>query len=355
MAEKVGNGSSTNPADIKMYEFLIKNIVKIDFTKNMGYFSQRNDFEYTFDLENEFLIASYKHTKKDARGSIIEHGKYNANNVSSKKFLENLISKSNLLNWTDSMMGPLAYDAAYWDMDIYLKCSEKIGMMNGELIAVNDLVELHADSNAAYLVSNHKTQYLREFVVEPLKLFLKDFYGQTNIRLTVKDTYRDKDQQKLQGSSGVGFSEHHTGLLFSFGAVNQSELAKLTSICHEYGFIQRYPTYEGGKTGINNYEECFRYVGVAHATYIYNYNKGKSDVEKLCWEEYVEKLQNDHSFEKEHLTVDTNGDNVADYEIYYVKINDESRSAKIPVPVGMSYTVSGDNIVGVIVTVTLNS
>ena len=132
MAQKVGNGSSTNPADIKMDEFLIKNVVKIVFTKNMGYFSQRNDFEYTFDLENEFLIASYKHTKKDARGSIIEHGKYNANNVSSKKFLENLISKSNLLNWTDSMMGPLAYDAAYWDMDIYLKCSEKIGGLDDD-------------------------------------------------------------------------------------------------------------------------------------------------------------------------------------------------------------------------------
>ena len=132
MAQKVGNGSSTNPADIKMDEFLIKNVVKIVFTKNMGYFSQRNDFEYTFDLENEFLIASYKHTKKDARGSIIEHGKYNASNVSSKKFLENLISKSNLLNWTDSMMGPLAYDAAYWDMDIYLKCSEKIGGLDDD-------------------------------------------------------------------------------------------------------------------------------------------------------------------------------------------------------------------------------
>ena len=260
----------------------------------------------------------------------------------------------------DSPNLPSAYvesDRAYHyqDGELVVVNKQHAYMMNGELIAVNDLVELHADSNAAYLVSNHKTQYLREFVVEPLKLFLKDFYGQTNIRLTVKDTYRDKDQQKLQGSSGVGFSEHHTGLVFSFEEVNQSELAKLTSICHEYGFIQRYPTYEGGKTGINNYEECFRYVGVAHATYIYNYNKGKSDVEKLCWEEYVEKLQNDHSFEKEHLTVDTNGDNVADYEIYYVKINDESRSAKIPVPVGMSYTVSGDNIGGVIVTVTLNS
>ena len=243
----------------------------------------------------------------------------------------------------------------YKDGELVVVNKDYSYLTNGELLVPNDLVELEADQSATYLVSNHKTQYLREFVIDPLKSFLKDFYDQTNVRLTIKDTYRDKDQQKLQGSSGVGFSEHHTGLVFSFDAVNQSELAKLTSMCHQYGFIQRYPTSESAATYVNDYEECFRYVGVAHATYIYNDNKSKSDGEKLCWEEYVEKLQKDHSYEKEHLTVDTNGDNVADYEIYYVKINDESGSAKIPVPVGMSYTVSGDNIGGVIVTVTLNS
>jgi hypothetical protein len=53
--------------------------------------------------------------------------------------------------------------------------------------------------------------------------------------------------------------------------------------------------------------------------------------------------------------VDVNGDNVADYEIYYVPKNETGDSVKIPVPVGMDYTASGDNIGGVIVTVTLNS
>ena len=243
----------------------------------------------------------------------------------------------------------------YQDGELVVVNRDYSYMINGELIVPNDLAKLQTDPDGAYLVSNHKTQYLREFVIDPLKSFLKDFYDQTNVRLTIKDTYRDKDQQKLQGSSGVGYSEHHTGLVFAFDAVNQSELAKLTSMCHQYGFIQRYPTSESAETYVNDYEECFRYVGVAHATYIYNYNKSESDGEKLCWEEYVRELKEDHSFEKEHLTVDTNGDNVADYEIYYVKINDESGSAKIPVPVGMSYTVSGDNIGGVIVTVALNS
>ena len=228
-------------------------------------------------------------------------------------------------------------------------------LTQGDLIVPDDLMDLQADNGSPYLVSNHKVQSLRMIVFEPLKAFLSEFYDQTHVRLTVYDTYRDKDQQLLQGSSGVGYSEHHTGLVFSFEAVNQSELAKLTSMCYRYGFIQRYPMHESGVTYVNNYEECFRYVGVAHATYIYNYNKNKPDAERLCWEDYVAKLKNDHTYEKGHLTVDTNGDNVADYEIYYVPISDASGAAKIPVPVGMSYTVSGDNIGGVIVTVTLNS
>ena len=187
---------------------------------------------------------------------------------------------------------------------------------------------------------------------------MNEFYRQTGETLTVKDTYRDKDQQAALGAQAmpVGHSEYHTGLVLEFDTLSVAETAKLTSICHQYGFIQRYPANNGDKTGVTySYPECFRYVGVAHATYIYNYNKGKSDAEKLCWEEYVEKLRTAHSYDKDHLTVDTNGDNVADYEIYYVSINDVSGSAKIPVPVGMSYTVSGDNIGGVIVTVTLNS
>ena len=255
---------------------------------------------------------------------------------------------------------PVSYvesDKAYYyrDGELVVVNKDYSYLTNGELLVPNDLVELEADQNALYLVNDRHAQYLRSLVVEKLDAFMAKFYEQTHVRLTIKDTYRDKDQQKLQGNSGVGYSEHHTGLVFSFDEVNQGELAKLTSICHEYGFIQRYPTYDGSVTYVNNYEECFRYVGVAHATYIYNYNKGKLDTEKLCWEEYVEKLRTAHSYDKDHLTVDTNGDNVADYEIYYVSINDVSGSAKIPVPVGMSYTVSGDNIGGVIVTVTLNS
>lgn len=228
-------------------------------------------------------------------------------------------------------------------------------LTDGELIVPNDLVELRAEQGAPYSLSDHKKQYLRSIAVDPLEALLADFYQQTNVRLVVYDTYRDKDEQKLQGSSGVGFSEHHTGLVVWFKDIDQSALAKMNSMCHRYGFIQRYPAYDSGTTGVNDYEECFRYVGVAHATYIHNHNKNSSDEKKLCWEDYVKVLRDNHSYQKEHLTVDASGDNVADYEIYYVSISETDGAAKIPVPVGMSYTVSGDNIGGVIVTVNLNS
>ena len=242
---------------------------------------------------------------------------------------------------------------SYRDGELVVVNKDYSYLTDGELIVPNDLVELKAEPNAPYLLSNHKKQYLRSVVVEKLEALLTDFHQQTQVRLSVHDTYRDKDEQKNQGSSGVGFSEHHTGLVVWFKDVNQSELAKLNSICYQYGFIQRYPTYDTATTGVKNYEECFRYVGVAHATYIYNRNKNSSDDKKLCWEDYVKELRDNHSYQQEHLTVDTNGDNVADYEIYYVPISETDGTAKIPVPVGMSYSVSGDNIGGVIVTVSL--
>lgn len=103
----------------------MNNIIQLVFTKHMGCFSDFNDFEYTFNVENDFLIASFKHSTR----SKIEYGEYDSSAILSKKLLEDMISKSNLLNWTDSMTGALAYDAASWDIDIYLKCSEKIGAL----------------------------------------------------------------------------------------------------------------------------------------------------------------------------------------------------------------------------------
>ena len=248
----------------------------------------------------------------------------------------------------------------------------------GELVVVNGnhaytfaendadkLVELSVyrqlvDGKNPYQISTHKSQRLQEIAAEKLSQLLTAYYQQTGNVLWVYDTYRTADDQsRIEATSGVpaGKSEHHTGLVFSLSEVSSTIKMKLDDhealfrMCHQYGFIQRYPSGKGDRTGVNNYEECLRYVGVAHATYIYNNG--------LCLEEYVEMLRKNHVSENgtdgKHLLIDTDNDGTANYAVYYVPKNETGNLATVKVPKGMPYTVSGDNIGGVIVTITLNS
>lgn len=85
-----------------------------------------------------------------------------------------------------------------------------------------------------------------------------------------------------------GCSEHQLGNTLDIGidfAVNYelyyTKLGRwVTDHAHEYGFILRYPADKVDITGINYEAWHFRYVGVDHATYIYEHG--------LCLEEYVE-------------------------------------------------------------------
>ncbi len=104
---------------------------------------------------------------------------------------------------------------------------------------------------------------------------------------------------------------------------------------HKYGFIVRYPDDKTDITGISDYNDYFRYVGVAHATYMHANN--------LCLEEYVELL-------KGYTHKKPLGISAADgkyYEVYSVEVNG---SATVKVPTNYNYTVSGNNIDGVIIT-----
>ncbi len=214
------------------------------------------------------------------------------------------------------------------------------------------------DGKNPYEIRTTKTQLLQRSVAEQLNALLTDYYKKTGETLVVYDTYRTKDEQTSLGSSAAaGYSEHHTGLVVSLSlsktALNlkMSEHPELLEMCSKYGFIQRYPEGKSALTGVPNYGECLRYVGVAHASYMAENN--------LCLEEYVELLKKNHvsteGSDGKHLAVDTNGDNIADYAVYYVPKNQSTDLTTVYVPKGMEYTVSGDNMGGFIVTVTLNS
>lgn len=112
---------------------------------------------------------------------------------------------------------------------------------------------------------------------------------------------------------------------------------------HKYGFVTRYPADKEKTTGVSDYTYAYRYVGVAHATYMKENN--------LCLEEYLLFLDASTSA-KDPLTV--KGADGASYAIYYAECADTETEIKLPVESEeYTYTISGTNCGGVVVTVKL--
>ena len=148
-------------------------------------------------------------------------------------------------------------------------------------------------------------------------------------------------------SYGKDYYDHALGtsltLRYYSDAVNEKILKdKYTWIyenAHKYGFIIRFPGDCKDHTGYDSSARVhLRYVGTEHATYIYENG--------ICLEEYLETLRVKHGFENP-LKFEANGNS---YEVYYVKYSGNPTS--LPVPKDATYTVSGDNMNGFIVTVT---
>ena len=167
--------------------------------------------------------------------------------------------------------------------------------------------------------------------------------------IKVHTAYRSKETQDAIGSSiKGGHSDFHTGLSFELRE-GESEISAegkyewLYKNAHKYGFIVRYPNDTANKkfsdkTGIADFANVFRYVGVAHATYIYANN--------LCLEEYLELIRSSH---KSGSALVISGADSKTYEVYYCA--SEGEQTTLQVPQSLSYEISGDNMSGYIVTV----
>ena len=187
------------------------------------------------------------------------------------------------------------------------------------------------------------SKYMEKTALAAMDNMITDFAaasGKTNI--LIKYAYRSYEDQKAF-QTAPGFSDHHTGFGVQL-AYTQDErnydlsadptYAWISENCYKYGFVVRYPDAKADITGVNDYESYFRYVGVAHATYMV--------ANGLCMEEYVELL----SVQKNPLKV--TGADGCKYEIYYYSVDGDT---KVEVPTNYAYTVSGTNDGGVVVTV----
>ncbi len=190
--------------------------------------------------------------------------------------------------------------------------------------------------------------YMEGTALDALDAMLTDFAAATgNTHVQIRDAYRTEAEQ--EGKTILpGYSDHHTGygcsLKFLKDGQNpalefEEELETYGWIldnCHKYGFVRRYPADKIEQTGVEDYLSYFRYVGVAHATYMKEKN--------LCMEEYIT-LLHDYT-DKDPLEI--KGADGKAYEVYYVAV---SGSANVKYPTNYAYTISGTNEGGVVVTI----
>lgn len=194
-------------------------------------------------------------------------------------------------------------------------------------------------------------------VLEKLNSLMEGFYNATsNTDIVIIGGYRTREEQNDKynsGNSGFkgGFSDYHTGRSFDMAIFPKDGSSSgyyspmgvyswIDEHAAEYGFILRYPENKESQTGERPRSHTYRYVGVPHAQYITQNN--------LCLEEYITLLK-EHTKDKPlEISVDS-----ALYRVYYVPANNNA-STDVPVPSNNAYTVSGNNIDGFIVTVSMN-
>lgn len=181
----------------------------------------------------------------------------------------------------------------------------------------------------------------------------------TTDQIIITSAYRDLAKQtELYDKRGdgdyvamPGHSEHHTGYAVDIQIykadkttthLRAPEQEWMEAHCAEYGFVIRYDGSKHALTGIMDEPWHYRYVGVPHATYMTEHN--------LCLEEYLEALRTSHTYDKTPLEIKAGE---KDYLVYYVPATENSNFTSIPVPPASegSYSISGDNMNGFIVTV----
>lgn len=239
---------------------------------------------------------------------------------------------------------------------------------SGNLILINSEHEYVSNKSNNVSISEGKNQYynvlnsnstLDTNTLEQFNALMKDYYTQfSDGNFTISSAYRSVIEQDMIYNQAIdndvsenkaGFSEHHSGLSLDLivtptdeNVISFSEYENSSWIlenCPKYGFIQRYPESKKSTTSINK-PSHLRYVSVPHSNYISENN--------MCLEEYITKL-NDYKFGIKALRYSYND---KDYMVYICEGNG-SDTIDVYVPKDKSYTISGNNINAIIVTVEL--
>ena len=256
----------------------------------------------------------------------------------------------------------------------------KAQMYSGSLILVNEEhpfiaptdLDAKLDRIASYKPEGSKALYFRASNVQLLPSVSIKLYEMAQASLdatkindlTVSTTgaYRTFDEQQTlfatnQSNFPGGCSDFNTGMaVYLIGWTDDNKIYEwddsnyangaviaewFETNSYKYGFIKRFQASKVAITGSPEAVGMYRYVGYIHA-----YNMVQNN---LCLEEYLIAISK-YTFDGEHYQV--TADDGHKYEIYYVASAGDITS--VPVPESLPYEVSGDNIGGYIVTVTLD-
>jgi len=195
-------------------------------------------------------------------------------------------------------------------------------------------------------VSFIEGMYLRPTVLQAVADMMDEARSLDIGSFFVSSGFRGWDTQASLYNNGAnsafvlppGHSEHHTGLAIDILAVgvgmaemgSSAEGRWLAENSYRYGLILRYPQGATHITGIEFEPWHFRYVGKPHAFFMRQNN--------LVLEEYIAHIQSVGEFSFEM------GGNT--YYVLYQQPQDDM----IHLPTGLSFTVSGDNMGGFVVT-----
>lgn len=260
----------------------------------------------------------------------------NTNGLSSDKLTSTVASK------TDSMYGTLIL--VNHDHEYTFPSEDSNGLINWYSYASNNGGMPYGGlSTSKLLINSEAVSYAHSM--------LNDMYNALESKLTNEDKYvvsagyrSYADQESLNSTVKAGYSDHHTGYVFTLKrtstTLSPDDYAWLNENAHKYGFVFRYPEDKEPQTGVSNYTNCLRYVGVAHA----NLMKQKG----YCLEEYIEYLKTD----AKNNPVGVECSNGEQYFVYYYAFRGMQTEIKVPKDAEKyPYTVSGTNDGGIVVTV----
>ncbi len=216
------------------------------------------------------------------------------------------------------------------------------------LLRIYDNMTLKPNGSTIYRPVSNDYKLEADALAALNALLYKHYEFDDAATFAISSAYRTlEDQEVLNSSVQAGYSDHHTGYCVAIQYSDRSNLESdhwIYQNCYKFGFVIRYPEGKESITGVSDYRHCLRYVGVAHATYMYQNG--------LCFEEYIELLKNSYGSSAKRLSIAA-ADGYT-YEVYYQPTAGQD-VVTLDVPSNYNYTVSGDNRSGFIVTVKITA